>query len=219
MQRRDVAQQCRSLGGIGGLAVHDRVRIVASPAMECCELLGQAVVLVRRGKQVIHDGDGHDANGDRGAARHRGFENGIRRVDLVDRHERYGVAGEHRGISAVAVRQHCRIDAEADPGSEGKQQQVPGLREGADQGDSGRGADDCGEEAEARLLQHLPTRRSSENGDRSGGGGRRFQLQPEGGAQGDDDGDPDAERERPGDHGEARETGRTEDGRAGHRTI
>lgn len=152
---------------------------------------------VRRGQQIVHHSDRGDTDGDRGASRHAGFEDVVRRVELLDGDERYGITGEYRSIGTVAVEQSGGVDAEADPHCERQEHQIARLREQADNDDGRRAADNRCDQAKAGLLQGASAGRLGQDRDRDSRRGGRLELEPEARGQGDDDGEPDADPESP----------------------
>ena len=178
VERRDVAQEPRG-GGLGRLIAGSGPRIVANAAMEGGQPGSHLREAVRRRQHVVHQSDSGDADRDRSAARHARFEHMLGRVDLLNRDERNGVAGKHRGVGAVSVRQSGCIDAEPHPSDEGGEQQIPGLGEDAGDRDGRRDADPCRHQPVGGLVQSFAARRRRQDRPRQGRGRRRFQFEPE----------------------------------------
>ena len=215
-KRRDVAQQPGGSRGIGRLIAENGFRIVANAAMEGGQLRRQLWEAVGCGQQVVHHGDGNDADHDRSAALHAGDEDTLRCVDLLDGHECHRVAGEHRGVGSVSIQQSGCVDAESDPCGEGGEEQVSGLGEEAGDRDGCRDADQRCDQPIGGLFQSFSARRLCQDHDRQGGRGGRLQFQPEACCQGDDDGDPNADPEGPGAHRSAGKAQGTRDRRGRH---
>ena len=144
--------------------------------MKVGELGREPDMSVGSDQQVVHQGNGADAEGNGGAALDTEVEDLMRGVDPLHGDKRHRVAGENGGIGAIAVRQSRRIDAEADPGGERHEQQIPCLREGADEDDRGGHADDRADQSEAGFLQGLAARRQGEDCDRDRGRRRRIRA-------------------------------------------
>ena len=105
----------------------------------------QLRMAVRRGQQIVHQGDRGDADGDRGTTLHSRLEDLVRSVDLLDGDYPHGIAGEDRSIGAVAVEQSGGVHAQADPDGEGREEQITRLGEHGDDDYGRRDADDGGD--------------------------------------------------------------------------
>ena len=152
----------------------------------------------------------------RGAARHAGFEDVLRRVDLLDGDERHRITGEHRGVCSVSIQQSGCVDAESDPSGEGGEEQVSGLGEEGGDRDGCRDADQRRDQPIAGLVQSLSARRHRQDRDRQSGRGGRLQLQPEACRQCYDNGGPNADPEGPGAQRSVGKARRTRDRRGRH---
>jgi hypothetical protein len=152
----------------------------------------------RRGEGVVDEGDHDDAEHDHGDAGHGGVEGALRLVDLTQRDDRHGVAGQHRAVGPRVLQELGDEDAEAEPHGEAEEQQHPVLAEQGHEDERHHGADQRAEEAVDRLRDRLPALGLGEDRHAGGGGRGAVELEPEGGGQCQHHGDPDPQREGPG---------------------
>ena len=164
-------------------------------------------------------GDSRDADRDRSAARHAGFEDMLGRVHLPNGDERHRVPGEHCGVGLVSIQKSSGVDAESDPAGEGGEEQISGLGEEAGDRKRRHDTDHRGDQPIAGLVQSLAAGRRREDRDRQGRSGGRLQLEPEARRQCGDDGNPDAYAKRPGAQRSAGEAQRTRDRRGRHGIV
>src|SRR5262249_15483993 len=143
-ERGDVTEQRRRRTVVHRIA-EDGLRIVANPAMKRGQSRRQLRMAVRRRQQIVHQRDRGDADGDRGTTLHSRLEDLVRSVDLLDGDYPHGIAGEDRGIGAVAVEQSGGVHAQADPDGEGGEEQIARLGEQGDDDYGCRDADDGGD--------------------------------------------------------------------------
>ncbi len=194
-------------------------RVVGYPAAEAFELSRQLRMVIRCSQQIVHDCDRKNPDRDGGTARHRGFEDMLGIVDLLNSDDCYCVTAERCRISTIAVQQSHGKDANSQPGRDCDQKEAAGLDEKTDDSDRCRYANDGCNQSKDGLLKNLPSGWLREDRHRYRSRRRCFQLKPETYVERQYDRQPDPDREGPGTSRQSHKDRRLSVYRGAHGTL